>query len=88
MFIDSPSDIAVAAVGVREEEFGERLDSDSFMACLEADEVAVQEANKMMLVSALNNDERTEVQNPWHSNTRTNCLCKPCLTGFISSTAI
>ena len=35
-----------------EEEFGGGLDSDSFMARLEADEAAIQEANKLMLVSS------------------------------------
>ena len=33
------------------EEFGGGLDSGSFMAHLVADEVAVQEANRLMLVS-------------------------------------
>ena len=34
-----------------DEEFGGGLDSDSFMAQLKADEVAVEEANKLLLVS-------------------------------------
>ena len=34
-----------------EEEFGAGLDSGSFLAHLAADEAAVQEANKLMLVS-------------------------------------
>lgn len=36
-----------------DEEFGGGLDSDSFMAQLKADEVAVEEANKLLLVSII-----------------------------------
>lgn len=39
------------AVSMEEMEFGTRLDSGSFLAHLAADEEAVQEANKLMLVS-------------------------------------
>ena len=39
------------AVSMEEMEFGTRLDSGSFLAHLAADEAAVKEANKLMLVS-------------------------------------
>lgn len=43
-----------ASVGnMGEEEFGGGLDSGSFMAHLAADEAAVQEANRLMLVSRM-----------------------------------
>lgn len=42
---------AVNMEGMKDEEFGTRLDSGSFLAHLAADEAAVQEANKLMLVS-------------------------------------
>ena len=43
-----------ASVGnMGEEEFGGGLDSGSFMAQLAADEAAVQEANRLMLVSTM-----------------------------------
>lgn len=42
---------AVNMEEMKDEEFGTRLDSGSFLAHLAADEAAVQEANKLMLVS-------------------------------------
>ena len=49
-FSSSPVDAdSVASVG--QEEFGVGLDSGAFLAHLEADEAAVQEANKLLLVS-------------------------------------
>ena len=49
-FSSSPVDAgSVGSVG--QEEFGAGLDSGTFLAHLEADEAAVQEANKFLLVS-------------------------------------
>ena len=39
------------AVDMGEEEFGQALDSESFLDQLKADEAALQEANKLLLVS-------------------------------------
>ena len=76
----SPSRHSSDAGSVQEmgdEEFRRGLDSGSFMAHLEADEEAVQEANKLMLVSSVHTCSRG----------RSNVMPEFCLTQPASFTA-